>query len=105
VVSVQELARSHTEQAVRTLVEALGDPKLKVQAAVALLDRGWGKPVQAIGPADDAQSITFMHLIAARACSDRMAAERVAENAGTTINATAETSSGVIDLLVQPALE
>jgi hypothetical protein len=33
-----------------------------------------------------------------------MAAERVAENAGTTIDATAETSSGVI-ALTQPALE
>jgi hypothetical protein len=45
-VTVQELARTYTEQAVRTLVEALDDPKLKVQAARALLDIGRGKPLQ-----------------------------------------------------------
>jgi hypothetical protein len=82
----------------------LSDPRHYVAAAIALLDRAHGKPAQTIAPADDAQSITFMHLIAARACTDRMAAERVAGNAGTTIDATAETSSGVIDL-TQPALE
>lgn len=65
VVNVQELARTYTEQAVRTLVEALDDPKLKVQAACALLDRGWGKPMQTIA-ADAATSPIALHLIAAR---------------------------------------
>jgi hypothetical protein len=41
---VQALARQHTEQAVRTLVEGLRNPLHKVAAATALLDRGWGKP-------------------------------------------------------------
>lgn len=45
---VKELARAHTEAAIRALVEALGDEKTKVPAAVALLDRGWGKPAQAV---------------------------------------------------------
>jgi hypothetical protein len=45
---LQLLVREHTEEAVRTLAECLHDPKHKVAAAIALLDRGWGRPVQAI---------------------------------------------------------
>jgi len=41
---LQELARSHTAEAVATLVKALDDPKHCVAAATALLDRGWGRP-------------------------------------------------------------
>lgn len=41
---VRELAQAHTEVAINTLVQALSDAKLCVQAAQALLDRGWGKP-------------------------------------------------------------
>lgn len=43
---VQELARKHTAAAIKALVDALSDEKLKVSAAQALLDRGWGKPNQ-----------------------------------------------------------
>jgi hypothetical protein len=68
VVNVQELARTYTEQAVHTLVDALRDPKLKVQAACALLDRGWGKPTQTIA-ADPATSPIALHLIAAELIS------------------------------------
>jgi hypothetical protein len=49
---VRELARGHTEDAIRALVEALNDPKTKVHAATALLDRGWGKPPQVHGGED-----------------------------------------------------
>jgi hypothetical protein len=42
-----EAARRHSKDALRTLVNALNDEKLCVQAAVALLDRGYGKPAQA----------------------------------------------------------
>lgn len=49
---VQELARHRTAEAVETLTEVMTDPATppaaRVSAAVALLDRGWGKPVQAI---------------------------------------------------------
>jgi hypothetical protein len=48
-VNVQELARTHTEAAVRTLAECLNDPKHRVAAAIALLDRGWGRPLQVVG--------------------------------------------------------
>lgn len=43
---VQALARTHTAEAIKTLVAAMKDPKTSVPAAVALLERGWGKPVQ-----------------------------------------------------------
>ena len=45
---VRELAAQHTEAAVAALVRALDDPKTSVAAAVALLDRAWGRPQQAI---------------------------------------------------------
>lgn len=48
---VRKLARGHTEEAVNTLVECLGDDhdgRVRVAAAQALLDRGYGKPTQPI---------------------------------------------------------
>lgn len=50
---VRELARQYTASAVSALVEVLESDSAagKVAAANALLDRGWGKPEQAIiGP-------------------------------------------------------
>ena len=41
---VQELARAHTPEAIRALVAALDSPRERVNAACALLDRGWGRP-------------------------------------------------------------
>lgn len=49
---VRDLARQHTEAAIQALVLSLTDDKHRVAAAQALLDRGWGKPVQAIAGAD-----------------------------------------------------
>ena len=43
---VEALAREHTPAAIAALVKGLTDPKQYVSAAVALLDRGWGKPTQ-----------------------------------------------------------
>jgi len=45
---VKELAREYTERAITALVDALADPKTAVSAAIALLDRGYGKPAQAL---------------------------------------------------------
>jgi hypothetical protein len=46
------LARSHTSKALRVLAEIMDDPAIqpaaRVSAAVALLDRGWGKPQQTV---------------------------------------------------------
>lgn len=52
VAKVQDLARIHTEAAIGTLVEIMSDDTAakpaRVAAAVAILDRGYGKPVQPI---------------------------------------------------------
>ncbi|MFJ7438079.1 DUF5681 domain-containing protein [Methylorubrum thiocyanatum] len=49
---VQELARQQTENAIDALVSIMGNEKsnasARVQAAVALLDRGWGRPKQSV---------------------------------------------------------
>lgn len=49
---LKELARAHTKEAIQTLVSVMKGKKSpaasKVAAAIALLDRGYGKPVQAV---------------------------------------------------------
>lgn len=45
---IRELAAAHTEAAIAALAKALDDPKTSVAAAVALLDRAWGKPQQSV---------------------------------------------------------
>ena len=46
--SIQELARKHAPDAIETLVDIAktGTPAARVSAAVALLDRAYGKPPQ-----------------------------------------------------------
>ena len=41
---IEALAREYTGEALEALVAALRSPKERVPAAIALLDRGWGKP-------------------------------------------------------------
>lgn len=47
---LQQLARTHTEAAIRTLFGIMKQPKAqasaRVQAANSILDRGWGKAAQ-----------------------------------------------------------
>ena len=49
---LRELARTHTEAAVQTLVDIMHDsgaaPSARATAATGLLDRGWGRPEQSI---------------------------------------------------------
>lgn len=54
-VHVKELAKSHTVDAINTLVENLKnrDGRVSNGAAVALLDRAWGKPVQQLTGPDE----------------------------------------------------
>src|SRR3954451_13972126 len=60
-IDIQELARQHGREAILTLVGALIDPKHKVAAAIALLDRGYGKSIQ---------SLTLNHNLSASAVAD-----------------------------------
>jgi hypothetical protein len=45
---LREIARSHTPAALNTLIRLLGSKtdSVRLGAAIALLDRGWGKPHQ-----------------------------------------------------------
>jgi hypothetical protein len=45
---IHALARQHCPAAIQALVDALKDPDRAVPAAIALLDRGIGKPAQAV---------------------------------------------------------
>jgi hypothetical protein len=49
--TVRDLARSHTTEAMQALVKIATKGKsesAKVQAATAILERGWGKPLQQV---------------------------------------------------------
>lgn len=54
---VRDLARQHTATAIATLIEVAQNTRspaaARVSAAQALLDRGWGKPSQPVGGAED----------------------------------------------------
>jgi hypothetical protein len=58
---IRSLARSHTESAIRVLAGIMNESEAphaaRVSAAQALLDRGWGKPAQAVVGDDDAPPI------------------------------------------------
>jgi hypothetical protein len=69
VVNVMALARQHTPQAIKTLQEICTDPKMppnaRVAAAVAILDRGWGKPAQTVQvQKEDVRELSDAELIA-----------------------------------------
>jgi len=58
------LARSHAPEAINALVIALRYPTTRVPAAIALLDRGFGKPQVNIRSEHD---VNVLHLVAAQA--------------------------------------
>ncbi|NVE93382.1 DUF5681 domain-containing protein [Altererythrobacter lutimaris] len=67
--TLTDLAREHTREAVETLVEiATGgeSENARVSAAIALLDRGWGKPKQDLGIEVRSDEATATLLEAAR---------------------------------------
>jgi hypothetical protein len=63
---IKSVARTHTNVAMRALVQIAGDKNApahaRVLAANALLDRGWGKPLQTIASEDD-KPLQFVHRI------------------------------------------
>ncbi|MBR1167262.1 hypothetical protein [Bradyrhizobium liaoningense] len=63
---IKSLARTHTNLAIKTLVQIMRDKDApahaRVMAANAILDRGWGKPLQPIVSEDD-NPIRFVHRI------------------------------------------
>lgn len=74
---IRSLARSHTETAINTLVGVMNQKEApaaaRVAAANSLLDRGWGKPVQAVehsGPDGAPIEVTRIELVAPKADDD-----------------------------------
>jgi hypothetical protein len=65
-VDIAALARQHGPRAIAVAVELLEDPdsRIRLGALVALLDRGYGRPRQAL-EISDATSSLMMHLAAA----------------------------------------
>jgi hypothetical protein len=63
IAEMQELARTHTPAAIEALVVSLANAQTRVHAAVALLDRGWGKPAQAITGADGGKLKVLIEVI------------------------------------------
>jgi hypothetical protein len=53
---IRSLARSHTRTAINALVGVMkaedATPAARVSAATAILDRGWGRPAQALENSD-----------------------------------------------------
>lgn len=56
-IEIRSLARSHTEHALNVLVGIMGQtdapPAARVSAAIYVIDRGWGKPKQALVGGDE----------------------------------------------------
>jgi hypothetical protein len=57
---LRELVRKHTSKAIERLVYWMNsdEPKASVSAASILLDRGWGKPAQAVEISGQIETIT-----------------------------------------------
>ena len=72
VADVRALARTYGEDAIEALVSIMGNaktpPAARVAAAIAVLDRGWGKPSQRM---DMAGGLTLESLIMANLIPDR----------------------------------
>jgi len=66
-VRVRDLAQSQTENAIATLVQVMESVKspaaAKVAAASAILDRGWGKPVQALIGDNESDPVNFLQRV------------------------------------------
>jgi hypothetical protein len=80
--AVRELARQHTTLAVETLVEICqhGDKEMaRIAAAVALLDRAWGKPSIAVEVRDPGPDLGALILEAHRRATEALAAPMTIE--------------------------
>jgi hypothetical protein len=61
-VEIRSLARSHTERAIQVLAGIMDSSSApesaRVAAANSILDRGWGKAVQAVAGIDENEQLT-----------------------------------------------
>ena len=63
---IRSLARGHTKRAIRVLAGIMdsqhSSDDAKIRAATALLDRGWGRPSQAIGQDPELEKVGFVYI-------------------------------------------
>ena len=80
---IRDIARLHTDEAIQTLVTVMNDskapPSARVGAATAVLDRGWGRPLQSISASIDANRVTVSESLEL-SCLDLMKQIREPEN-------------------------
>ena len=73
---IRTLARSYTKAAINTLVGIMRQPKApaaaRVQAAVALLDRGWGKAAQLVAVDGEIRQLVEVKLNVVQPGADRV---------------------------------
>jgi len=67
--SAAEMARDYAEDAIKALVRSLHVPSTRVPAAIALLDRGFGKPQVSIASQVD---VNVLHLVAAQLVGEQL---------------------------------
>jgi hypothetical protein len=113
-VDIAALARVHGPRCIEVAAELLedADPRIRLAALVALLDRGFGRPAPAIsGTTDMPTMLQLMHHEAASAFSEQLAREREAaeHRQPLTINGAAtkapDTAVSTSVNLLEPALE
>jgi hypothetical protein len=75
-VDIAELARQHGPRCIAVAASLLedADPRIRLGALVALLDRGFGKPRQAVEINDPANSL-MLHWVAAKRVSEELQEE------------------------------
>jgi hypothetical protein len=78
------------------------DPKVRLAAVVALWDRGFGKPKQEIA-AEDVESFTFQHLVAARAFTEQLYGKLTIDAEATNVDT--DTNVSTPRDLMEPATE
>ena len=84
-VDIAALAREHGPRCIEVAAALLddADPRIRLGALQALLDRGFGRPAQAISVEGDATSNLLQHLLAARTVSALGLAESAQQGAAT----------------------
>jgi hypothetical protein len=64
--TIIDLARTHSVDAIKTLATICNDPEAapapRVAAAMALLDRGWGRPMQPTDITSNGESVRYVVL-------------------------------------------
>ena len=88
-IDIRSLARVHTETAINTLKSIASSRKAahaaRVAAAVALLDRGWGKPAQFIEHTGDVKIERIERVIV-----DEQGLQPIIDEPGHVVNKTAD---------------